>query len=635
MQETEFIAQNKEKWKELEEILDSNDKDPARLTTLFIETTDDLSYSRTYYPNRSVRVYLNSIAQKVYSTIYRKNKKGKNGISEYLKEQLPSALFQTRDTLLLAFVIFCSGILIGIFSDIYYPEFARVVLGEYYVEMTKSNIENNDPMQVYKNEEAVEMFVRIAINNIQISFGIFVLGLLWGVGTTYVLLSNGVMFGAFMHFFFSRGLGVESFLTVMQHGTLELSMIVLSGSAGFILSKSILFPGTYSRLEALVLASAKAVRIMIAVFVLLIYAALIEAFLTRYTEIPNAIRALSILLSVLIVAGYFVIYPYLKYRKAAPSVSNNEEIPLFRKTNIILKKIKSSAILFNESLYLFGKQTSKLAKTSFFIALGIGVCIAIYTNGNFEQIYDLNDLRFSFSYIFWAWFPFQFLINTNIIEPIYIFLLVGFSVISIVSYSTTTKELSIHQSSSIKKFFNALLIGGIAILPTHLSPFLTFFLMLFTWPFCMLWLISTFEKRAWMWNTLRETVSLYAHGFSRIMGTFFTVHGIQYIILLTVNGALVQVFGWLFTGKPLNILYLIFEFISINIPRTFPFATEVPYAVYSVILLFALFIAIPISIISTLLVYHSLLESTDAQSLKKSISFIGAKKRAYGLEKEA
>ena len=60
MRETSFIKQNKEKWKEFESILEKKDKDPDKLNDLFIQITDDLSYSRTFYPNRSVRVYLNN-----------------------------------------------------------------------------------------------------------------------------------------------------------------------------------------------------------------------------------------------------------------------------------------------------------------------------------------------------------------------------------------------------------------------------------------------------------------------------------------------------------------------------------------------------------------------------------------------
>jgi hypothetical protein len=57
MQETEFIAQNKEKWKEFEDVLKSDNKDPDRLTNLFIETTDDLSLFKWHF-TKSVSSHL-------------------------------------------------------------------------------------------------------------------------------------------------------------------------------------------------------------------------------------------------------------------------------------------------------------------------------------------------------------------------------------------------------------------------------------------------------------------------------------------------------------------------------------------------------------------------------------------------
>ncbi|HCA83669.1 MAG TPA: stage II sporulation protein M, partial [Flavobacteriales bacterium] len=59
MKETSFIQQNKDKWKRFEELNRSGQADPEELSRLFVEITEDLSYARTFYPKRSVRVYLN------------------------------------------------------------------------------------------------------------------------------------------------------------------------------------------------------------------------------------------------------------------------------------------------------------------------------------------------------------------------------------------------------------------------------------------------------------------------------------------------------------------------------------------------------------------------------------------------
>jgi len=79
MKETQFIKQNKEKWQSFERILKQENASPEELKNVYIQVTDDLSYARTFYPNRSVRVYLNSISKNVYNKInaYKKTKKDK------------------------------------------------------------------------------------------------------------------------------------------------------------------------------------------------------------------------------------------------------------------------------------------------------------------------------------------------------------------------------------------------------------------------------------------------------------------------------------------------------------------------------------------------------------------------------
>ena len=63
-----------EKWAEYEKVLDKEYQNPEKLNEIFVNVTDDLSYARTFYKNRSVRVYLNGLAQKIFTNIY-KNKK--------------------------------------------------------------------------------------------------------------------------------------------------------------------------------------------------------------------------------------------------------------------------------------------------------------------------------------------------------------------------------------------------------------------------------------------------------------------------------------------------------------------------------------------------------------------------------
>ncbi len=51
MKETVFTKQNKKKWENFEKLLASNQSDPRKISKLFIEISDDLSYAKTFYKN--------------------------------------------------------------------------------------------------------------------------------------------------------------------------------------------------------------------------------------------------------------------------------------------------------------------------------------------------------------------------------------------------------------------------------------------------------------------------------------------------------------------------------------------------------------------------------------------------------
>lgn len=60
--------------------------------------------------------------------------------------------------------------LVGVLSSAMDEEFARVILGDSYIEMTKENIASGDPMAVYKQKGALGMSLGIAGNNLFVAF---------------------------------------------------------------------------------------------------------------------------------------------------------------------------------------------------------------------------------------------------------------------------------------------------------------------------------------------------------------------------------------------------------------------------------------------------------------------------------
>jgi uncharacterized membrane protein SpoIIM required for sporulation len=315
MREVVFVQKNQDKWIQFEK---NPPVDADEMAATFIELTDDLSYARTFYPDSNTERYLNQLAGKYYLDIYKNRKQSYKRFITFWKTELPLVFYGAQRQLLLAFVIFAVAMLAGAFSSAHDEDFVRLILGDSYVNMTLENIRNGDPMAVYKGGNPDFMFLHIMVNNIRVAFLAFVSGIFLSAGAAGVLFYNGVMLGSFQYFFFQHGVLKESLLSVWIHGTLEISAIVIAGCAGLILGNSILFPGTWSRMESLWTGVRRGVKIVAGLTPVFILAAFLESFVTRHT-------GMSIWLSLLIIGGsaafiifYFVIYPIRLNRKFTP-----------------------------------------------------------------------------------------------------------------------------------------------------------------------------------------------------------------------------------------------------------------------------------------------------------------------------
>lgn len=320
MRETAFLKQNEKKWKEFESLVRARKGmvPPDKIAELFIEVTDDLAYSRTHYPGSTTTQYLNGLAGQLHQAIVKNKKVKSSAFWNFWTKELPEIMYATRHKLLYAFVIFMVAVVIGALSTNYDINFVRSILGDDYVDHTIENIETGQPLGIYAEGGEIDMFLAITVNNIKVSMLAFVAGLLLSAGTALILFQNGIMVGAFFSFLFQYGFAKETLLTVFIHGTLELSAIVIAGAAGFQVGHSILFPGTYSRLESLKRGALRGVKIVLGLVPVFIMAGFLEGFVTRHTEMP-AIASLSIIVgSAAFITYYFIIYPMqLQAAKAA------------------------------------------------------------------------------------------------------------------------------------------------------------------------------------------------------------------------------------------------------------------------------------------------------------------------------
>lgn len=313
MRQAVFVKQNEEKWKSYESRagqLDGVTTD--EVTEMYVHLTEDLAYAKAKYPDTQLYHYLAELALKVHHHLYRNKPEQKSRFITFWTRELPQVIYESRQNLLYAFLIMAIGVAIGALSASNDAGFARLILGDAYVEMTYENIDKGDPMAVYKGHSESSMFFMITINNIRVSFLAFAAGLLFSVGTAYVLFSNGVMLGVFHYLFFARDLFDETILTIWIHGTLEISAIVIAGAAGLSMGNGLLFPGNFPRMYSFRTGAKRGLKIIMSLVPFFIVAGFLESVVTRNTHWPLWAKLLIIGISLIIVIFYLVGLPIMR-----------------------------------------------------------------------------------------------------------------------------------------------------------------------------------------------------------------------------------------------------------------------------------------------------------------------------------
>lgn len=391
MKETKFIEKNKEKWERYEYLIETSSNDPESLNEMYIQISDDLSYARTFYPNRSVRVYLNRIALTIKNLIYKTQKSPWQRFREFWVIELPKLVWESRWEFLIAFGVFMLAVMIGALSTAIDPDFPRIILGDDYVEMTLENIKKGDPMAVYKGGWAVTDALGITANNIFVSFMTFFFGLFASIGTIFMLLNNGIMLGSFQYFFIQKGVFWDSFLAIWLHGTLEISAIVIAGAAGLTLGKGLLFPGTYRRMQAFQRSSRRGFKIMIGIVPVLMIAGTVEGFLTRYTDAPTFMRLAFIILSLAFIIFYFIWYPYQVSLKIKDNVLIDRPLLPDNQAPIEWIKIRPISAIFSDTFILFTKNINIFIGISSFFLIFYALFAFILSEGDISSFYSFKS----------------------------------------------------------------------------------------------------------------------------------------------------------------------------------------------------------------------------------------------------
>lgn len=121
-------------------------------------------------------------------------------------------------------------------------------------------------------------------NNSAVCILAFALGFAFGIPSLLLLVHNMALLGVLLWLYDGQGLVVELAAWLSVHGTTELFGIMLSGAAGLHIGRAMAFPGKLPVLDAAAAAGRRAAVVMVGVTIMMVVAALLEAYPRQLVE---------------------------------------------------------------------------------------------------------------------------------------------------------------------------------------------------------------------------------------------------------------------------------------------------------------------------------------------------------------
>lgn len=289
-----WIALRKENWSRLEtlvqqvEAADLKTLSPAELREfglLYRQAATDLSAVRDDDASRTLEAYLNRLVSRAHNYIYAGRRLDAASIWQFFSKGYPRIFRRLLPYTATALAIFLAAALLGTLLTIARPEFMRVMLGPAMVDKIEHHQMWTDSILTAKPQESS----RIMTNNIGVCFVTYAGGIVAGLGTIFLMFTNGLSVGVITTACTQHHMALNIWSFVAAHGALELPSIFISGGAGLRLAAGLLFPGMLRRRDALAQAGADSIRLLAGTIPMLTVAGLLEAFLSP-SSAPVALK---------------------------------------------------------------------------------------------------------------------------------------------------------------------------------------------------------------------------------------------------------------------------------------------------------------------------------------------------------
>ena len=293
-----FIKQRRSDWQEFETLISRlrgrrqrtwASRDVADLSKLYRSICYDLSLVQSREWGGRLEQYLNDLVAQGHNALYRSAPTSLSVVWRFFADDFPRVFRRRIRSFSLALALFLIPFLVSSWIGWQRPDLAEMIAGKESLDAARENFGQTmytdmDASYAGQRSYMAGFYVN---NNTGIAFKAYAFGAFVGLGTCFILLSNGISIGMVTGYILSAGPPTtENFFSfVISHGAFELTAIVIAGGGGFVLAQGILFPGQRTRMDSLRYHGLESLKLALGAGAMLVIAAMLEAY---FSPLPIA-----------------------------------------------------------------------------------------------------------------------------------------------------------------------------------------------------------------------------------------------------------------------------------------------------------------------------------------------------------
>lgn len=311
MKQQDFERENNALWLALESWLAQvpNSTLPTRdVPKAYRQVCHHLALTRARNYSAGLEDRLNRLALAGHRALYASSARGVSNLWQFFARDFPRSVRKNWVSVVLMAVLLygpIGGLMLAIHIS---PPLAYSVLSPSQASSIESMYDPaNRQVGGPDSQNNFFMFGFYIFNNIGIGFRTFAAGVIAGIGTIYVVVTNGIHIGTVFGHLSVNGYGSTLWPFVAGHGAFELNAIVLAGAAGLKLGWSFFAPGRRTRRDALRHAAYAAMPMVYGFTTMLLLAAFIEAFWSSTSWPPAMLKYVVGATLWVLVLAYFAV----------------------------------------------------------------------------------------------------------------------------------------------------------------------------------------------------------------------------------------------------------------------------------------------------------------------------------------